>query len=155
MKEMPLALFTLVFFTSMSFAEDTSVQAGANNSANLAQTFSNAGTLTQVSGAPVTPTQLPDSTNPSNPARATTFTGKFDSVSSGDSMSGPHQQITVKDNNGQGMTFMVTSDTAIIGKTGDSTTLDWIDKDDAVSIEYIANKDGTKTAKSIKVSAGW
>ena len=70
-------------------------------------------------------------------------------------MSGPHQQIIVKDNNGQGMTFMVTSDTAIIGKTGDSTTLDWIDKDDIVRVECTVNKDGTKTAKSIKVSSGW
>lgn len=88
-------------------------------------------------------------------AGTTTFTGKVYSVLTGNSISKVKPQITVKDDNEEKATFMVASDATIIGKDGNSTTLNWIGKNDKVSIEYIADQDGVKTAKSIKVSANW
>ena len=83
-------------------------------------------------------------------AGITTFTGKVDSVTSG--TSGVIPKITVEDNSGQVVVFMVASDAAIFGKDGNATTLNWISSDDKVRIEYITNQDGVKMAKSIKVS---
>lgn len=143
MKKIIFALFTVAFVTSICFAEEASVPSSTDNSANP----------TQVSSATVVPTQLSGTTTSPTPAGTTTFTGKVDSVSSGSSMTSPNPQIIVKDDQGLGTAFMVASDATIIGKNGDSTTLDWMSKGDKVSIEYITNQDGTKTAKSIKVSA--
>ena len=95
------------------------------------------------------------SNTPSAPAEAATFTGKVASVSSGNSISGANPQITVKDDQGLGTTFIVASDAAIIGKDGSAITLDWVSKDNKVAIEYITAQDSTKTAKSIKVLSSW
>lgn len=77
-----------------------------------------------------------------------TFIGKVDSVSNWNT--GRKPKIVVRDNNGKESAFIVTADTVIIGKDGDSTTLDWT-KDNKVAIEYIVNQENIKTAKSIKV----
>lgn len=155
MKKTPLALFTVVFVTSMCFAEEASAPSNTNNSANPTQVSSDAAAPAQVSNATVSPIQLPDSTTPLAPAETITFTGKvvdIHSVSHANNMR-PNPQIIVKGDTGRGAIFTVASDAPIIGKDGNPTTLNWIRKDDKVSVEYIRNQDGTKTAKSIEVSA--
>jgi hypothetical protein len=149
MKKIFFALFAVASVTSMCFAQEASVLDSAGNSANSTQVSSNAVTPAQVPSATVATSQ-PSSSAPSL-AGTTIFTGKVDSVFSGSSMSGAGPQITVKDDKGNGITFIIASDATIIGKDGSPTTLTWIDKDNKVSMEYITNQDGSKTAKSIKV----
>jgi hypothetical protein len=155
MKKALFALFAVAFVTSMCFAEEASAPSDTDNSTNQTQASSNAAAPTQVPSATVAPTQLTGSTTPSTPAETTTFTGKVDYVSNGNSINGATPQITVKDDQGLGTIFIVASDATIIDKDGKAATLDWISKDDKVTIEYTTAQDGTKTAKSIKVSADW
>jgi hypothetical protein len=184
MKKVLFALFALAFVTSICFAEEASAPSSTDTSANPtqvptttpapAQTSTTAVSPTEVSSTTVVPTQPSTTVNPmqvsstpvasaqttgsattSASAGTMTFTGKVDLVSGGNGMSGVNPQITVKDDSGTGTTFTVASDATIIGKDGNATTLNWINKDDKVAIEYTTAQDGTKTAKSIKVSAGW
>jgi hypothetical protein len=151
MKKTLLTLFAVAFVASVCFAAETSVLSSVTNRSNLTQSSSNVAAPAQTSSAAVVPTN----NTLAAPVGTTTFTGKVGSVSSGSGISGTSPQITVIDDQGQSTIFVVASGATIIGKDGSSTSLNWIDKDDKVSIEYIANQDGTKTAKSIKVSAGW
>lgn len=159
MKKALLALFVVVSVASICFAEETLAPSSSNNSANVTQASSNTTIPTQVANATIalTNTTLPASTGTTAPASVgtTTFTGKVNFVSSGSGISGAKPQITVQDDKGQVMTFVVPSDTTIIGKDGNPTTFNWIGRDDKVSIEYITAQDGTETAKSIKVSSAW
>jgi hypothetical protein len=132
MKKALLSLFAVAFITSMCFAEEASAPPSAT----------------------VAPTQLPGSTTPPAPVETTTFTGKVDSILSGDSLSGAKPQITADDDRGLLTVFKVASDATIIGKDGKPITLNWIGTNDKVKIEYITIEDGNKTAKSIKVLAG-
>jgi hypothetical protein len=142
MKKVIFALFVVAFVTPLGFAEEPWGSYGKDNSVNPAQPSSNA--TVPASGTSVT-----------TPAITATFTGKVDYVSNGDTMNGQKAQISVKDDNGQVTTFVVASDAAITGKDGSSSTLNWINQEDKVNVEYITDQDGTRTARSIKVSSGW
>ena len=105
-------------------------------------------------------TQAPNATNaPANPVPAaaaeTTFIGKVEFILIKDLVNGPNPQITVKDDNGLRQIFTVASGASIFDKEGNSTTLNWIKKDDKVAVVYETTQDGSNIAKSIKVSSGW
>ncbi len=165
MKRVFFTLFAIGFAASICFAEEASAPSSADNSANPAQvstaTTASAQTSTtnvsstNVSSTAVTPVQATSSTISSTPVGTDTFTGKVGLVSNGNSMSGQNPQITVKDDSGKEMIFTVASDATIIGKDGNTTSLNWISKDDKVAIDYTTAQDGTKTAKAIKVSSSW
>jgi outer membrane lipoprotein-sorting protein len=80
-----------------------------------------------------------------------TFTGKVDSVLISDPTKGIPSQIVVVDNKGQELTFTVRITTTITDKDGAATTLDNIEKDNKVVIEYTTNQTGINRAKSVKV----
>ena len=153
MKKVLFVLFAVTFVASMCFAEEALAPSGADKGVNLTQSSSNTTTPAQVPSTTVTPSPLSGNTTLLTPVATTTFTGKVNSVSSGNGISGTGPQITVKDDQGLETVFMIASDAAIIGKDGSTTTLNWISKDDKVAIGYITAQDGTKTAKSIKVSS--
>jgi hypothetical protein len=53
-------------------------------------------------------------------------------------------------------TFAIASDTTVVDKDGNPTTVTWISNGDNVSMEYTVDANGSKkTAKSIKMLAGW
>jgi hypothetical protein len=152
MKKALFVLFAVLFVNSMCFADEEAVLDSADDNANSSKASNNTAAPAQVSSATVVPTQLPGTAISPVTAGTTNFTGTVDITYSGDSMSETNPQITVKDDNGQGTNFVVASDATIIDKDGNPTNLDWIDNGDKVSIEYIAEQDGTtKTVKSIKV----
>lgn len=149
MKKALLVLFAFMFAASACFAKDESTLSGTDNDANSAQASGN-DILVPVPSAPVSPAQPPDTGSRASRTSASAFAGKVDSVSSD-----PVRQIAATGDNGEKAVFIIANDATIIGKDGNSTSLDWIDSGDKVNIEYITNSDDTKTAKSIKVSAGW
>ena len=153
MKKALLTLLVVAFAASMCVAEGALVSFGAGDSSNSTQASGNTTTVTtQVSNTTVVNpvTVVPTSTTPAAPAGATTFIGKVTSMSSGSSITGENPQISVTDDNDQGMNFKVASGAIIIGKDGSPTTLDWIGGN-KVNIEYTTDQDGAKTARSIKV----
>jgi hypothetical protein len=86
-------------------------------------------------------------------AKTETFIGEVIIVSNGNAET--NSKIVVKDDNGKTSTFRVTTDTAIIGKNGNPTTLDWT-MHNKVAIEYTVNHEkGTRTVKSVKVLKDW
>ncbi len=136
MKRSFLALFAVAIVASVCFAEEAS---------SPTATPSNAVVSALLSG----------NTAPLASVGTTTLTGKIASVTGGSGISGVKPQISVEDDKGQRTTFIVASDATIIGRDGNPTTLNWIGDGDKVSIDYITNQDGTKTAKSIKLSSTW
>lgn len=141
MKKALFTLFVVGFIASISFAEEVLVSSNATKSE-------------APGNAAVSSTKSTGSTTSAAPVGTINFTGKVDSVSSGNSM-GVSSQIIVKDDSGKTMTFIVASDANIIGKDGNLTTLEWISKDDKVAIEYTTGEKGIGTAKSIKVLSSW
>jgi hypothetical protein len=139
---------TIVFVSSLCFAQEASAPASTDNSTISVEASSDAATSVQASSTSVTPTQTSNSTAAATPTETATFTGTVDLASS--------LQIIVKDDNGIGKTFKITSDTIVIDKDENPTNISWITNGDKVSIEYTTAADGIKkTAKSIKVLASW
>jgi hypothetical protein len=82
------------------------------------------------------------------------FKGKVESVSFGDAIRGISTEITVADDKGQRLNFVVLRlETTITDKDGSTITLDEIKKDDNVVIKYriIKGRKLSKMAQSIKV----
>ncbi|MCB4757672.1 MAG: hypothetical protein LHV69_11695 [Elusimicrobia bacterium] len=147
MKKATLALFVVAFVTFMCFAVSASAQSDTDKSANPIQASSKSDILSRVPRVTVDSTQSADRTTPSVSDKTDSFTGRVDSVMNG--------QIFSTDDKGQQAAFTVASDAVVIGKDGNSSSLNWISKGDKVKIGYIANTDGSKTAKAIKVSSDW
>lgn len=122
-------------FTSLCFAQEVLVPPGIDKNGELTPLSDNATSF------------VPDVT--------ITFTGRINYVSSAYIMSGAGRQINVIDDNGLETIFVVARDIIITGKDGKATTLNWLSRDDKVSLEYFTNMNGIKMVKSIKVLPGW
>ena len=133
------ALLAFIFINLMllRFAEETSGQSNTNNSTTPAQVSSETNQAAQV----------PNSAAAITLDKTMTFTGIVDIISS--------SQITLKDDNGQEAVFAIATDTTVIDRNGNATTLNWINKGDKVSIEYTAAEAGAKTAKSVTILSTW
>jgi len=123
----------VVFLVSWCCAQEVSVPSGADKSGNLTQLLND--------------TSSDDAT--------ITFTGRVNYISSAYIMSGASRQINIIDDNGLETIFIIANDTAITGKDGKKSSLNWISRKDRVSLEYITNIYGNKMVKSIKVLSGW
>ncbi len=130
------------------FAE---MDSGVNDSVKSNRVPANVSVSDQVRGTDA----VPSGSASEVPIETIKFTGKVDdihSVSGGNDMSGPVPQMTVEDDKGQVKLFAVAGDAVILDREANTTTLDWIKKDDRVTVEYTTAQDGTKIARSIKVS---
>jgi len=79
-----------------------------------------------------------------------TITGKVDSVSIGDATQGIASGITVIDEKGQKLSFVIKSGTSITAKDGKALTLSAIMKDNKVAVDYKTTR-GIHRAQSIKL----
>ena len=79
------------------------------------------------------------------------FTGKVNSVSVGNVDEGTKPQITVTDDNGQNLSFVIDSSALITDKDGNMLVLTDIKNDSKVMATYTIDADGTNKAQSVKV----
>jgi len=87
----------------------------------------------------------------SNPVVVKTFKGKVESVILGDPAKKTRSEISVADEKGQKLSFVVRAKVDISGKDGKATTLDKLAKGDKVVVEYTTTSKGTHKANSIKL----
>ena len=83
-------------------------------------------------------------------AKSMTFVGTVISKSSSATAEGAKTQLSVMDQAGSVSVFAVTAGTVLTGKDGAATSLDWINQNDKISVEYTMGRDWGRTAKSIK-----
>ena len=76
--------------------------------------------------------------------------GKIESISVANSKNGTPAEITVLDESGQRMKFVVKSGTTISDEDDKTPSLDKIGKEDNVIIEYSTTQDGSNVARSVK-----
>lgn len=101
--------------------------------------------------------QSPDSsasTSPSTPPvsqpETKFFTGKVNAVSAGNADEGTKPQVTVTDDNGQNLTFVIDTGALIADKDGNVLASSDIKSDSKVTVSYIVDEDSTNKAESIK-----
>ena len=82
---------------------------------------------------------------------AKVFQGKIKTVKVADSAQGGKSEVTVVDDSGKSMNFMVSSVTTIYDLTLQPLMLDKIKQDDKVLIKYSMNKDNAAEAHSINL----
>ena len=87
----------------------------------------------------------------SNPVVVKTFKGEIASVTIGDPAKKTRSEISVVDEKGQKLSFVVRAKVDISGKDGKATTLDKVAKGDKVVVEYTTTPKGTRKANSIKL----
>lgn len=87
---------------------------------------------------------------PAAQAETKFFTGTVNSVSVGNVNEGTKPQITVVDNNGQNLTFLIESGAIIVDKDWNTLALTDINNDTKVTVTYTTDADGTNKAQSIK-----
>jgi len=85
-------------------------------------------------------------------AEIKSFTGKVYSVSVGNVDEGTKPQITVTDDNGQNLIFVIESGALIADKDGNILAPTDIKNDSKVSVTYTTDADGTNKAQSIKAT---
>lgn len=95
----------------------------------------------------VTPKASPISTTTSE---AKTLTGKVESVTIADATKGTKSEITVAEDNGNKISFLVKSTATIYDAEGKTISLDKLKKNDSVRVKYTA-KEGANEAVSIKL----
>ena len=76
--------------------------------------------------------------------------GKIESISVANSKNGTPAEITVLDESGQRMKFVVKSGTTISDEDDKTPSLDKIGKEDNVIIEYSTTQDDSNVAQSVK-----
>jgi len=129
------AFFIIAFIASSSFAQEASAPSGLDDVGN--------------SGL------LSGNITPFVPEDTITFAGRVNYISSALVMNGASRQINIIDDEGLETIFVVARDATIIGKDGTATVLNWISRNDKVTLEYIVDTHGVKIVKSLKVLAGW
>jgi hypothetical protein len=85
-------------------------------------------------------------------AETKSFTGKVYSVSAGNADEGTKPQITVTDDNGQNLIFVIDSGVLIADNDGNILTPADIKNDSKVTVTYTTDADGTNKAQSIKAT---
>jgi len=90
---------------------------------------------------------------PSTPqAETKSFTGKINSVSVGNVDEGTKPQITVVDDNGKNLSFVIESGALIADKDGNILSPAVIKNDSKVAVTYTTDVDGTNKAQSLKIT---
>ena len=132
MKKILFALLAVAFVVSLCFAqesEDTSVLVSQPAASTSSQ-----------------------SAPPVSQAETKSFTGKVNSVSVGNVDEGTKSQLTVMDDNGQSLSFVIDSGALIADKEGNTLAPIDINNDSKVTVTYTTDTDGTNKAQSIKAT---
>jgi len=85
------------------------------------------------------------------PAEIKSLTGKVDSVSLADPAKGTKSEIVVVDDKGAKCTLLLKATTTLYDANWKAITLDKIQKNDRVSVKYIAIKEGLNEARSVNI----
>jgi len=123
MKKVLFALFVVVLVVSLCYAQESE-----GSSASTSQ-----------------------SAPPVSQAETKSFTGKVNSVSIGNVDEGAKPQITVTDDNGQNLNFVIDSGVMIEDKDRNMLVFTDIKDDSKVVVTYTTDADGINKAQSVKV----
>lgn len=98
------------------------------------------------------PSTTPAYKAPAHPLTVKTLQGKVESVILGNPAKNIRSEITVVNEKGEKVVFVVSSKAEIFSKDGKAVSLDKAAKGDKVVIEYSTTSTGTHKAKSIKLA---
>ena len=124
MKKILFALFAVAFAFSLCFAQESEESSASANQSAL----------------------------PVFQAETKSFTGKVDSALVGNADEGAKPQITVTDDNGKNLSFVIESGALIADKDGNILAPADIKNDSKVTVTYTTDADGTNKAQSIEAT---